>query len=573
MKMFKKCKYFLLLLMVLIPFKVNADHIYGVKMEVFINKEGNASIKETWKVKADSGSEWYKQILNLGESKLTNFKVSMDNKELTYKSNWNVNGSIEEKAGYYGINYISNGLELCFGKKDMKSHTFILTYDISNYIFNTKDAQVLYFTLFPKFTADSFDVTVKSYYDFPDNLDVWGYGYKGYAYVKDGAILMSNEGSLDDEYVVLLAKFPLNTFSTNYQVENFNNFEEILEDAKEGSFHYDYDDYNDYNNNYNYKPSLFARIIPYIVIIFQLIVFGGMATLIYKTISSSKYGFKNNKTISYKDAMMFREIPCNKDIYYANTLININRFGGYETTNIFGAIILKWVKNDKIKFRKEKKGLLKKEVSIIDLTMNPTFDNENEKKLFNMMYEASNDGYLESNELEKWARRNYSKFLDIFNKISNDYLNKLKSEGHIYKRTNKEECKYKNVMDDTIYEETKKLYGLKKFLIEFSQMNTKEVLEVKLWDEYLMFAYLFGIASKVAKQLKNMYPEVIEQMGNGLDYDILIFINNMSITSASAASSARRDAESYSSGGGGFSSGGGGGGSFGGGSGGSMGGR
>lgn len=571
--MFKKCKYFLLLLMVLIPFKVNADHIYGVKMEVFINKEGNASIKETWKVKADSGSEWYKQILNLGESKLTNFKVSMDNKELTYKSNWNVNGSIEEKAGYYGINYISNGLELCFGKKDMKSHTFILTYDISNYIFNTKDAQVLYFTLFPKFTADSFDVTVKSYYDFPDNLDVWGYGYKGYAYVKDGAILMSNEGSLDDEYVVLLAKFPLNTFSTNYQVENFNNFEEILGDAKEGSFHYDYDDYNDYNNNYNYKPSLFARIIPYIVIIFQLIVFGGMATLIYKTISSSKYGFKNNKTISYKDAMMFREIPCNKDIYYANTLININHFGGYETTNIFGAIILKWVKNDKIKFRKEKKGLLKKEVSIIDLTMNPTFDNENEKKLFNMMYEASNDGYLESNELEKWARRNYSKFLDIFNKISNDYLNKLKSEGHIYKRTNKEECKYKNVMDDTIYEETKKLYGLKKFLIEFSQMNTKEVLEVKLWDEYLMFAYLFGIASKVAKQLKNMYPEVIEQMGNGLDYDILIFINNMSITSASAASNARRDAESYSSGGGGFSSGGGGGGSFGGGGGGSMGGR
>ena len=128
-------------------------------------------------------------------------------------------------------------------------------------------------------------------------------------------------------------------------------------------------------------------------------------------------------------------------------------------------------------------------------------------------------------------------------------------------------------MDDTIYEETKKLYGLKKFLNEFSQMNTKEVLEVKLWDEYLMFAYLFGIASKVAKQLKNMYPEVIEQMGNGLDYDTLIFINNMSITSTSVASSARRDAESYSSGGGGFSSGGGGGGSFGGGGGGSMGGR
>ena len=38
-------------------------------------------------------------------------------------------------------------------------------------------------------------------------------------------------------------------------------------------------------------------------------------------------------------------------------------------------------------------------------------------------------------------------------------------------------------------------------------MDTKEVLEVHIWDEYLMFAYLFGIADKVAKQLKNMYPE------------------------------------------------------------------
>ena len=102
-------------------------------------------------------------------------------------------------------------------------------------------------------------------------------------------------------------------------------------------------------------------------------------------------------------------------------------------------------------------------------------------------------------------------------------------------------------------------------------MDTKEVMEVNLWDEYLMFAYLFGIASQVAKQLKDMYPEVIEQMQNqNFDYDTLLFVNNISMRSVSAATSARRAAESYSSGGGGFSSGGGGGGSFGGGGGGSR---
>ena len=127
-------------------------------------------------------------------------------------------------------------------------------------------------------------------------------------------------------------------------------------------------------------------------------------------------------------------------------------------------------------------------------------------------------------------------------------------------------------MDDKIYEDSSRLYGLKLYLDEFSRMNTKEVLEVKLWDEYLMFAYLFGIADKVAKQFKNLYPEVIEQMENAnIDYNTLIFVNNLSSSSVYAATSARSAAENYSSGGGGFSSGGGGGGSFGGG--GSMGGR
>ena len=71
-------------------------------------------------------------------------------------------------------------------------------------------------------------------------------------------------------------------------------------------------------------------------------------------------------------------------------------------------------------------------------------------------------------------------------------------------------------MDDIMYEDSRKLYGLKLYLEEFSKINTKEVMEVHLWDEYLMFAYLFGIADKVAKQLKDMYPEIIEQDINEL---------------------------------------------------------
>ena len=177
-----------------------------------------------------------------------------------------------------------------------------------------------------------------------------------------------------------------------------------------------------------------------------------------------------------------------------------------------------------------------------------------------MMYAASTDGILESNEFKKWVERNYNKFISVFESIVTDEERELRSSGHIYNRKNKAECKYYNVMDDTMYEDAKRLLGLKIFLKEFSSINERETIEVHLWDEYLMFAYLFGIADKVAKQLKNLYPELIEQ--NDIDYHTLTMINTFSNQTVSAALAAARN---YSSGGGGFSTMGGGGGSFGGG--------
>ena len=182
------------------------------------------------------------------------------------------------------------------------------------------------------------------------------------------------------------------------------------------------------------------------------------------------------------------------------------------------------------------------------------------------MFKASKDGILETKELEKWCKNNYTKFFNLFERINKVEIEKLKQNNHIYTRSSKEECKRKNVMDDMIYDDSTKLLGLKKFLEEFSRIGTREVLEVHIWDEYLMFAYLFGIAEKVAKQLKNLYPEVL--VDNNIDYGTLIYINHLSTSSVSAATSARERAQSYSSGGGGFSSGGGGGSSFGGGGGG-----
>ena len=560
-----KKKIILFLMFMLVPFSVKADTIYKVDMNININEDGSADVQEKWDVKASGGSEWYKSMLNMDGIELTDFKVSMDNQELTYKT-WNPDESLSAKKGYYGINYVSNGLELCFGKYDFKRHTFTLTYKLSNFVFNTSDSQITYFTLMPSITANAFSATISSFYEFPDTLDVWGYGYKGYAYVKDGKIYMINEEGLYNDYVTMLVKYPQETFKTDFSVDGFESFDDVYNMAEDGTFDYDYDD------NYE-KPSLFERIIDFITTMFPILIAAFFAIIGIKAGIESGYGYVNNKKIDKKNTPMFRDIPCNKDIYYANALISLNGFANTSNTNILGAIILKWVKENKISFKTEVKGMFNKETGIIDMTKQNTFDNPLEEKLFDYMYKASVDGYLESKELEKWCRKNYEKFFDLIKKFESTEINKLKGEGHIYKRTNKAECKKRNVMDDKIYDDSCKLYGLKLYLDEFSRMDTKEVMEVHLWDEYLMFAYLFGTASKVAKQLKNLYPqEFTEYTANsGVNLDTIVFINDISVRSVNAASSARSAAQSYSSGGGGFSSGGGGGGSFGGG--GSAGGR
>ncbi|MBE6149804.1 MAG: DUF2207 domain-containing protein [Firmicutes bacterium] len=530
------------------------NHIYNIDMDIYIDENGNANIEEIWTVKGSDGTEWYKGLGDLGNSEISNFTVSMDGNELTYKSFWNINDSLEKKKGYYGINYSTTGPELCFGKYDFKKHEFKLNYTLSNFIFNVEDAQAIYFTFIDRLSSvdfESFDLEISTYYDIPDTLDVWGYGYKGYAYVEDGKIKMTNDGDMNGNYVVLLAKFPLNTFNTDNSYSQFETFEDIYNLAEEGTFDYEY--------YYDSESSTIGSILSSILSISMWFLF---VVGITSAVNSSKYGYIDDKTITKKNTPLFRDIPCNKDIYYASALANLNKFS--KETNILGAIFLSWIKQGIVVIQKDSKGN-----SNLILQNKSKITNELEMKLYDIVFEASKDGILEKKELEKWARRNYDKYLDLFTRINDFYINKLKSDGHIFKRTDKKQCKFKNVMDDTLYEESKKLYGLKLFLDEFSNMKDKEAIEVTLWNEYLMFAYIFGNAKKVMDQFKDLYPEIIAEMENyNMDFDTLIFLNTISYSSATAATSARSAAQSYSSGGGGFSSGGGGGGSFGGGGGG-----
>ena len=103
--------------------------------------------------------------------------------------------------------------------------------------------------------------------------------------------------------------------------------------------------------------------------------------------------------------------------------------------------------------------------------------------------------------------------------------------------------------------------GLKKYMEDFSMLDKREVPEIAIWEHFLVFATAFGIADKVLKQLKVVYPNIENDL-NVNTYTCMYFMmnTNFSRSFSNAISTSMSSAYSSASGGGGGFSGGGGGG-------------
>ena len=109
-------------------------------------------------------------------------------------------------------------------------------------------------------------------------------------------------------------------------------------------------------------------------------------------------------------------------------------------------------------------------------------------------------------------------------------------------------------------DEIEKWRGLKKYMEEFSLLNEREVPEIAIWEKFLVYATAFGIADKVLKQLKVVYPDIENSINvNTYPYMYLMIHTNFSRSFSNAISSSMSSEYSSASGGGGGFSGGGGG--------------
>ena len=59
-------------------------------------------------------------------------------------------------------------------------------------------------------------------------------------------------------------------------------------------------------------------------------------------------------------------------------------------------------------------------------------------------------------------------------------------------------------------EESKQVYGFYKFLKDFTLINEREMSEVSLWKEYMVYASLYGLAEEVRKGMKKVAPDIMK---------------------------------------------------------------
>ena len=533
-----------------------ADTFYKNEIKVRINKDGSADIESIMDFQASKGTEYYIPIGNLGTSKIENFRVSeiKDGEEIPYESleYWNTKLSREQKAGKSGVLKTSSGYELCFGFGEYQRKTFVLRYKVTNFIKLLNDSDMIFW----KFVNDNLSaapkevkVTISKEEGKFDNTNskIWAFGNKGKIEFIDGSIVFNSlTGLSSSNYVTILTKINKGNFTSGESInKDFSYYQDL---AFKGS---------DYTKN-NAKKKLMHDVTLFVVA--PIVVFASFLTVLFlvKKKGYSKGDFKGE---------YYRDIP-EKEWWKLSLILQSAGFSGAEA--IIRAYFLKWIQGKLLLPMTEEKGFIfKKEVLSLQINnkSNYEFETSTERKLFDMVRAAARDDeILQENEFSTYLKKtkNQNAFKSIQETLKQASVTYAQNNDFLVKNSR---GKSTYTYNDNGKDFTMHLVKYYNYLKDFSLLSEREVSEIKVWKDLLIYATLYDVAEEVEKQMKKLSPEFLES------YDVDVYSLHTAMVYSHVFSSNFLDAytksvQSSSGGGGGFSSIGGGGGSFGGGSGG-----
>ena len=536
-----------------IPFNNSfADTFYKNTINVRINKDGSADIESIMDFEPSKGTEYFVPINNLGKSEIVNFKVSeiKNGKEVPYESleSWNTKKTREEKAKKSGVVKTDKGYELCFGFGEYQRKTFILRYRVTNFIKLLKDSDMIYWQFVNKgLSAAPGEVKLtitKGEGSFDNtNSKIWAFGNKGTIEFSDGKIVFNSlTGLTSSNYVTVLVQLNKGDITSGETIDkDFSYYKDL---AFKGS---------DYTKKADKKSS---NKIFYVA--------GGIIVAI--VVLAKIFGKKKSNGYQKGDfkGEYYRDIP-EKEWWKLSDILEDIGFDGQES--VIRAYFLKWIQEKILIPVTEEKGLIFKKDTLalkIKSGFNNDFEEKVERKLFAMFAGAAGaDGILQENEFSDYLEDtdNQEEFESIeedLEELSNEYA----SKNDLFEKSSK--GKYSHTYSEKGKEFTAKLVKNYNYLKDFSLLSEREISEIKVWKNLLIYATLYDVADEVEKQLKKLSPEFLRNIDMDVEslHTAVIYSNAFSNDFVDAYS---RSVEEASDGGGGFTSIGGGDDSFGGG--------
>ena len=534
--------------------------ISDIRIGVMLDRDGTAYITESWNAVAASGTEWYLVRNNLGDIGIGDLSVSDENgTEFINEGSWDVNRSLGEKAGRCGLHKTSEGYEICWGVGSYGPHEWTVNYKMTNAAKSLEDYDILHM----QFVGDHLSsppknvhLTLKVMGEKVDttNARIWGFGYNGTCEFENGYVVMQSDGAFSaNSSLILLLRLDKGIIEPT-SVKDCD-FETVWNKAKKGS---------SFDSDGGSKGGFWSTLwdILLIIVVGIVAILGQAAwVLVVLPFLWIANAVKRRKMLGGKKIRNIpwsREIPFGGDILASHHVLReLGR--GSENSNVASAYILRMIQAGALTVRKDMENEGKVEIVFEDETKIGDWDTA-AKELWSMMIEASGeDKVLQYTEFGFWSKEHKKR-------VAN-WVNKMKAEG---KRNYEKVAIFNKLQTPQGQAETVKMLGLKKFLTEFTLIGERTSGEAVLWQDYLVFAALLGIADKVAKELQDINPKAFTEITH---YDpvtmqgVLHLSNNLAraITSAKASYDASQSRSSSSGGYGGRSSYGGGGGFSGGG--------
>ena len=548
----------LLLLLCSNPFSTlfARPQLNDLNIHVALSKNGDALITETRTMEIDSeGTECYIVIGNLNGSELRDFSVSDETgATYTYVDGWDIDQSRRWKEGKCGIVTKHNGYELCWGLGASGHRVYTTRYVVTDLVRGYSDAAGFNYmfvaegvspypnhvkvTIEPDWTdTDSLSESLPIMFTV-ENTKIWGFRYHGDVNLVNGSIVAeSSQPFSSGSAMIVMARFEKGLFEPT--VVNSGAFGEVQEQAFEGS------DYLDNGSGASRFDTFLFLLLSLFLFLLPFLVLAGYFYYVWRA---------RRKVM--KDLLWYRDIPNNGNLQWANDVQNAYKYLGADYNNLLSACILKLINQGSISIDK---SLNEKGKTVQNFVIHDLKEKDQQPKLMQMVHDifksaAGSDTILEPKELKTWMKKTYNQ------SVVDSFIQTLHTKTSIYQ--------YKNQR-----EEVRNLFGLKKFLKEFSLLDERHVHEVALWKDYMIYATLFGIADQVIKDMKAINPDyfnmdqVAQQMADNLTLPT-IYSTLHSSTTRAAMSKAEREARI--SGGGGHASWGGGGGFSGGGFGGGV---